>query len=251
VFKDRLEVVQKRDPGGPGSTEREHGYVTAAPSATGSVVRLDHFSPSRRLRASDIMEPNLTYVYPHTRIQSLVSILRTTVHHAFPVVTENRGNEREFMKGNQLISNNIKFKVKKVILEEGWTMDKWFPDTHTDPMLVVPCIQGGPGWLLRKSAFLSSYATVSKDWTGSKDFVRPSGCVCILTPASLWISGGFNQPTRLLSPWDFPGKNTGVGSRSLLQGIFLMEGSNPSLPQCSQILYHMSHQGSLVLISSG
>ncbi|OXB77323.1 UNVERIFIED_CONTAM: hypothetical protein H355_002315 [Colinus virginianus] len=63
-----------------------------------------------KLRASDIMEPNLTYVYPHTRIQSLVSILRTTVHHAFPVVTENRGNEREFMKGNQLISNNIKFK---------------------------------------------------------------------------------------------------------------------------------------------
>lgn len=59
------------------------------------------------------MEPNLTYVYPHTRIQSLVSILRTTVHHAFPVVTENRGNEKEFMKGNQLISNNIKFKVKK------------------------------------------------------------------------------------------------------------------------------------------
>ena len=110
MFKDRLEVVQKRDPGGPGSTERERGHVTAAPGATGSIVRLDHFSPSPRLRASDIMEPNLTYVYPHTRIQSLVSILRTTVHHAFPVVTENRGNEREFMKGNQLISNNIKFK---------------------------------------------------------------------------------------------------------------------------------------------
>lgn len=70
--------------------------------------------PLCRLRASDIMEPNLTYVYPHTRIQSLVSILRTTVHHAFPVVTENRGNEKEFMKGNQLISNNIKFKVKKM-----------------------------------------------------------------------------------------------------------------------------------------
>lgn len=94
------------------------------------------------------MEPNLTYVYPHTRIQSLVSILRTTVHHAFPVVTENRGNEREFMKGNQLISNNIKFKVKKGTPEEGWTMDKWFPDTHTDPILVAPCTQGGPGWLL-------------------------------------------------------------------------------------------------------
>lgn len=59
------------------------------------------------------MEPNLTYVYPHTRIQSLVSILRTTVYHAFPVVTENRDNEKEFMKGNILISNNIKFKVQQ------------------------------------------------------------------------------------------------------------------------------------------
>ena len=28
------------------------------------------------------------------------------------------------------------------------------------------------------------------------------------------------QPMRLLCPWDFPGKNTGVGSHVLLQGIF-------------------------------
>ncbi|XP_037684435.1 chloride transport protein 6 isoform X2 [Choloepus didactylus] len=72
-----------------------------------------------KLRASDVMEPNLTYVYPHTRIQSLVSILRTTVHHAFPVVTENRGNEREFMKGNQLISNNIRFKKSSILTRAG------------------------------------------------------------------------------------------------------------------------------------
>ena len=31
-------------------------------------------------------------------------------------------------------------------------------------------------------------------------------------------------PTRLLCPWDFPGKNTEVGCHSLLQGIFLTEG---------------------------
>ncbi|MBN3289333.1 CLCN6 protein, partial [Polypterus senegalus] len=72
-----------------------------------------------KLTASDIMEPNLTYVYPHTRIQSLVSILRTTVYHAFPVVTENRGNEREFMKGNVLISNNIKFKKASILTRAG------------------------------------------------------------------------------------------------------------------------------------
>ena len=34
------------------------------------------------------------------------------------------------------------------------------------------------------------------------------------------------QPTRLLCPWDSPGENTGVGFHSLLQGIFLTEGSN-------------------------
>uniref|UniRef100_A0A8C9SKG9 Chloride channel protein n=1 Tax=Scleropages formosus TaxID=113540 RepID=A0A8C9SKG9_SCLFO len=72
-----------------------------------------------KLTASDIMEPNLTYVYPHTRIQSLVSILRTTVHHAFPVVTENRDNEKEFMKGNILISNNIRFKKSSVLTRAG------------------------------------------------------------------------------------------------------------------------------------
>ena len=30
-------------------------------------------------------------------------------------------------------------------------------------------------------------------------------------------------------PWNFPGENTGVGSHSLLQGIFPTQGSNPSL----------------------
>ncbi|KAB0400131.1 hypothetical protein E2I00_010276, partial [Balaenoptera physalus] len=93
-----------------------------------------------KLRASDVMEPNLTYVYPHTRIQSLVSILRTTVHHAFPVVTENRGNEKEFMKGNQLISNNIKYKVKEPAAEERWATGKRFPAARGDPLRWSPVL---------------------------------------------------------------------------------------------------------------
>ena len=44
-----------------------------------------------------------------------------------------------------------------------------------------------------------------------------------------------------LCPWDSPGKNTGVGCHSALQGIFLTQGSNPGLPYCRQIPYHMSH----------
>ena len=43
---------------------------------------------------------------------------------------------------------------------------------------------------------------------------------------------------------DSLGKNTGVGSLSLLQGIFLTRGSDPGLPPCRHILYHLSHQGS-------
>ena len=89
--------------------------------------------------------------------------------------------------------------------------------------------------------------------------------------------------TRLLCPWDSPGqntglgslsllrdlpnpgieprspslqvislpaeppekpKNTGVGNLSLLQGIFLTQGSNQGLLLCRQILYQLSYQGS-------
>ena len=53
---------------------------------------------------------------------------------------------------------------------------------------------------------------------------------CLVTqscPALLWPHGLW--PTRLLCPWDFPGKNTGVGHHFLLQGIFLTQGLNPNL----------------------
>ena len=41
-----------------------------------------------------------------------------------------------------------------------------------------------------------------------------------------------------------PGQNTGVGSYSLLQGIFPTQGSNLGLQHCKRILYQLSHQGS-------
>ena len=45
--------------------------------------------------------------------------------------------------------------------------------------------------------------------------------VCYVTSVmsnSLWPHGLY--PTRLLCPWNSPGKNTGVGHHALLQGIF-------------------------------
>ena len=54
------------------------------------------------------------------------------------------------------------------------------------------------------------------------------------------------QPARLLRPWDSPGKNTGMGCRSLLQGIFPTQESNPGLLHCRQILYWLSYKGNAI-----
>ena len=42
------------------------------------------------------------------------------------------------------------------------------------------------------------------------------------------MSNSFVTP-RLLCPWDFPGKNTGICCHFLLQGFFLTQGSNQCL----------------------
>ena len=45
------------------------------------------------------------------------------------------------------------------------------------------------------------------------------------------------------SPWDSPGKNTGVDRFSLLQRLFPTQGSNLDLCHYRWILYHLSHPG--------
>ena len=45
------------------------------------------------------------------------------------------------------------------------------------------------------------------------------------------------RPHGLFSPWNSLGQNTGVGSLSLLQGIFPTQRSNPGLPHASVALY--------------
>ena len=51
--------------------------------------------------------------------------------------------------------------------------------------------------------------------------------------------------SRRLCPWDSPGKNTGVGSHSLLQGIFPNQELNSYLLRCRKIPSYLSQQGSL------
>ena len=78
--------------------------------------------------------------------------------------------------------------------------------------------------------------TEREDITASPRQNRKSGS-CSVVSDSL-------QPHGLYSPWNSPDKNPGVGSCSLLQGIFPTQGLNPHLPHCRQILYQLSHQGS-------
>ena len=55
-------------------------------------------------------------------------------------------------------------------------------------------------------------------------------CLTLLQPHEL-------KSARPLCPWDFSGKNTGVGHRFLLQGIFLTQRWNPDL----LCLLHLLH----------
>ena len=50
-------------------------------------------------------------------------------------------------------------------------------------------------------------------------------CACMLSQVWLFATP-WTAATRLLCPWDSPGKNTTVGCHFLLQGIFLTQMSN-------------------------
>ena len=78
----------------------------------------------------------------------------------------------------------------------------------------------------------------------SSETIQDSSC-----PESEWSEVAQSCPTlcdpvdtRLLHPWDFLGKSTGVGCHFLLQGIFPTQGSNLGLLHCRQTLYRLSHQ---------
>ena len=76
-----------------------------------------------------------------------------------------------------------------------------------------------------------------------KDYPENKFCCCLVSKSCLtllWPHG--LQPAWLLSPWNSPGKNTGIGCHLLLQETFPTQESDPrlSLLHCRQIRYHWS-----------
>ena len=73
---------------------------------------------------------------------------------------------------------------------------------------------------------------------------RPDQPDTHLESESLSVMSNSLRPHELSRPWNSPGQNTGVGSLSLLQGIFPTQGSDPGLLHCRRIFYQLSHKGS-------
>ena len=76
--------------------------------------------------------------------------------------------------------------------------------------------------------------------------IVPTYCVCYVCVSHSVASNSLQphglQLTSILCPWNSPGKNTAADCHSLLQGIFLIQESNPCLLHCRQILYHLSYR---------
>ena len=72
-------------------------------------------------------------------------------------------------------------------------------------------------------------------------------CLTLCNPMDCSPPGSSGEEEFLLPrrdpSWDSPGKNTGVGSLSLFQGIFPTQGLNWSFLHCRWILYQLSYQG--------
>ena len=82
------------------------------------------------------------------------------------------------------------------------------------------------------------------DWKENWPFPVPWPLLNFPNLLLCWVQH-FHSIIWHYSLWNSPGQNTGVGSLSLLQGIFQIQGSNPGLPHCRWILYQLSHKGSL------
>ena len=115
---------------------------------------------------------------------------------------------------------NLPMNQKLVVAKRGW---------------------GGMDWEFRISRCKLLYI----EWINNKVGLTVQHCAaCLVTQSCLTLCDpmAYSPPGSSVHG-DSPGRNTGVGSHSFLQGILPTQGSNPGLLHCRWILYHLSHQG--------
>ena len=98
--------------------------------------------------------------------------------------------------------------------------------------------QGICGLIKDSSSLTNSFQRNKESENVSRSVMSDS-----LQSYGLWL-------TRLLCPWDYPVKNTGVGCHFLLHWIFLTQGSKLDLSNFREILYHLKHQGQVYILFS-
>ena len=108
---------------------------------------------------------------------------------------------------------------------------------------------------VRSLPFLSFFMSILA-WSVpliSPGFLKRSLLFSILLFSSISLHCSFKKGFLSLDLMDYsfpgssensPGKYTGVGNHSLLQGTFQTQGSNPGLPHCRRVLSNLSHQES-------
>ena len=136
-------------------------------------------------------------------------------------------------------------RLTQVVTQAGGRLAQVCPGLKQCPQRPIACpspadLRSHPGLCL---ALTPAEAGSLED--GERAYV--SWCqftIVFATQLCLTLCDPMEEPAMLLWPWDSPGKNTGKGCHSLLQGIFLTQGLNPGLWHCRQILYQLSHQGS-------
>ena len=108
---------------------------------------------------------------------------------------------------------------------------------HAIVSMNMSCFSPDYSGFVEHCSLLCTHRSISLAWI-EVNFI--SG-ICPLSHVQLFVTP-WTQPTRLLCPWNSPGKNTRVNCCSLLQGVIPTQESNLGLLHCRQILYHLSHQ---------
>ena len=137
------------------------------------------------------------------------------------------------------------------IIEDLYLLFNWFEVLPISYVKILCIFLSAPGLCNFFLINLSVLAVVDPDWCYFLSqlvlfFVIYIALLYIVLSESESCSVMSNSllPHGLYSPWNSPGKNTGEGNLSLLEGIFPTQKSNPGLPHCRQILYQLSHKGS-------
>ena len=150
-------------------------------------------------------------------------------------------------RGTHSLSARARSPPLASVLQEGWERAPFRYARRRGSLSTAP--QHGTGGIAAPSRQPPNLFSSPKwFWVGQvcKGVCMCAGvCLCIshsVMSDSLRPRGP--NLARLPCPWNSPGQNTGVGSRSLLQVIFPTQGSNQGLLHCRWILYQLSYQGS-------